>query len=229
MKTKTAERDAVVMAHIGLVYKIAHRIAVKIPKHVEIDNLISAGTIGLIQAINKYDPNKGVKFNTFATFRIKGEILEELRSRDFVGRSARKKIKAVEKAYIKLENSLNREVEKEEVANELGISLLQLDQIEHNSNIAFISICEIENVEDEMIKDDETIVHMVRKEKEAAIKKVCKKLTANELFVIKKYYFDGLLLKEAGKLIGLKESRTAQIRKNAVEKIKKFCALKGVE
>lgn len=136
-------RNQIIAEYLPYVNRIVNRIATHLPPTVEVDDLINVGIIGLIQAIERYDPARDNKFMTYAVFRIKGAVLSELRSRDFLGRTTRKKIRNLEKAYLKLEQKLGREAKDEEVALEMNMDLDQFYQVKRMSSISFVSFEEI--------------------------------------------------------------------------------------
>ena len=116
-------QEDMVLKYSPLIKFVAHRLAMRLPTHISVQDLISAGVIGLMDALSKYDPNKGVEFKTYAEFRIRGAMLDELRAMDWVPRSVRQKATRIERTILHLENKMGRPVEDEEVAGELGISL----------------------------------------------------------------------------------------------------------
>lgn len=218
------------------VKRIVYRIAMNLPKNaVEIDDLMNAGIVGLIHAIERYDSTRNTKFMTYAAFRIKGAVLSELRSRDFLSRSNRKKIRELEKAYLKLEHKLGREVEDREVAEELGLSLDQFYQIKKMSSISFISFDELGySSKEEKINfmscivnsDTEDALTLARvKEIRAAIAGAIEQLPEKEKLVISLYYLEELTMKEAAKVLDITESRISQIHSRAIihlrEKLRK--------
>ncbi|HSW39006.1 MAG TPA: sigma-70 family RNA polymerase sigma factor, partial [Acidobacteriota bacterium] len=117
------ERDAVILEHLPQIKYIAQRVSAKLPSHVELNDLVSAGIIGLMDAIEKFDPNRGVKFKTYAELRIKGAILDSLRNLDWAPRSLRKKSKDLERVYKDLEQRLGRPALDKEICDEMNISL----------------------------------------------------------------------------------------------------------
>ena len=116
-------RDQLIMDYAPLIRFVAQRIAARLPSNIDIDDLISAGVIGLMDAIEKYDPSRDNKFKTYAEFRIRGAILDELRSQDWVPRSVRDKAKKIERAYAELEQKFGRAVTDQEVSKALGIGI----------------------------------------------------------------------------------------------------------
>ncbi len=122
-KNKSQEiRDYFVIKYAPLIKYVAGKISIALPQSIEFDDLVSYGVFGLIDAISKYDPNRGIKFKTYAMTRIRGAIFDELRSIDWIPRSIRQKAKQIEQVITDLENKLGRTVEDEEIAREMGIS-----------------------------------------------------------------------------------------------------------
>ena len=136
-------RDQLITEYLPYVKRIVHRIAVHLPSTIDIEDLMNVGVIGLIQAVDRYDPKRDNKFMTYAVFRIRGAVLSELRSRDFLGRTTRKKIRNLEKAYLKLEQKLGREADDAEVAAEMEMDMDQFYQVKRMSSISFVSFEEI--------------------------------------------------------------------------------------
>jgi len=219
-------RDSVITSYLPHVKRIVHRMAVHLPANVEIDELVNAGIIGLIQAVDRFDPSRDNKFITYATFRIKGAVLSELRSRDYLGRSVRKKVRDLDNTYSMLEHKLGREVQDEEVAAEMGVSLDKMYQIKKMSGISFISFeeigCSTKEEKDSLmssmfnggIKDALTMTRL--KELQKAIAAAIDNLPEKERLVIALYYQDGLTMKEAGKVLNVTESRVSQIHSQAI-------------
>src|SRR5580692_3721749 len=121
-KLTPKQKDALIMEYAPLIKFIAQKIAVRLPSHIELDDLISSGVIGLMDAIEKYDPKRDNKFKTYAEFRIRGAILDELRAQDWVPRSVRDKAKMLDKTYAKIEQLKGRQATDDEICQELGIS-----------------------------------------------------------------------------------------------------------
>src|SRR5580698_8751987 len=121
-KLTPQQKDKLIMEYAPLIRFIAQKIAVRLPSNIELDDLISSGVIGLMDAIDKYDPTRDNKFKTYAEFRIRGAILDELRAQDWVPRSVREKAKQLEKAHVRLEQKLGRMPTEDEITRELQIS-----------------------------------------------------------------------------------------------------------
>jgi RNA polymerase sigma factor for flagellar operon FliA len=223
-------RNEIVSEYLPYVNRIVNRIATHLPPTVEIDDLVNVGIIGLIQAIERYDPNRDNKFMTYAVFRIKGAVLSELRSRDFLGRTTRKKIRSLEKAYLKLEQKLGREVKDEEVAKEMDMDLDQFYQVKRMSGISFISFEEIgyttrdekETFFSHLIHDEseDALSLTTIKEIKASLAKHIEQLPEKERLVVSMYYSDEMTMKEIGSVLEITESRVSQIHSQAVIRLR---------
>ena len=117
-----SDRDALIINYTPLIKFIANRLAIRLPPHIDINDLISSGVIGLIDAIEKYDPSREAQFKTYAEFRIRGSMLDELRSLDWIPRSVRQRSNKIENAFARIEQELGRPASDEEVAESLGMS-----------------------------------------------------------------------------------------------------------
>jgi RNA polymerase sigma factor for flagellar operon FliA len=223
-------RNQIISEYLPYVNRIVNRIATHLPPTVETDDLVNVGIIGLIQAIERYDPRRDNKFMTYAVFRIKGAVLSELRSRDFLGRTTRKKIRNLEKAYLKLEQKLGRAVEDAEVAQEMGLDLDQFYQVKRMSSISFVSFEEIgystkEDKEQFLTSifggDGRDALSMTTvKEIKNTLAKHIEQLPEKEKLVISMYYSDEMTMKEIGAVLDITESRVSQIHSQAVIRLR---------
>jgi RNA polymerase sigma factor for flagellar operon FliA len=220
-----AYRDQLITEYLPYVKRIVQRLAVHLPSTVDIDDLMNVGVIGLIQAVDRYDPRRDNKFMTYAIFRIKGAVLSELRARDFLSRSNRRKIRELESAYLRVQQKLGREAEDNEVAKELGVNLEQIHRTKQMSSISFISLEELgvsSREEKEKLlsylvnKDDDALSMTKLKELKAALAGAIDELPEKERLVISLYYLEELTMKETGKVLGITESRVSQIHSQAV-------------
>ena len=225
-RKKTAvHREKLITEYLPYVKRIVHRLAMHLPSSIDIDDLMNVGVIGLIQAVDRYDPARDNKFITYAVFRIKGAVLSELRSRDFLSRSNRRRIRELENAYLKLEQKLGREVEDGEVAHELGVDIEQVYRTKQLSSISFISFEELgysskdekEKLMNFLVNNDEDALTLTRlKELKAALAQAIEALAEKEKLVISLYYLDELTMKETGAVLGITESRVSQIHSQAI-------------
>lgn len=191
---------------------------------VEFDDLMGFGSLGLIDAIDKFDPYRGVKFETYAQLRIKGEIIDNLRKIDWVPRTLRSKAKLVERTIYDLENKLNREVNTEDISKELKMTLKEIEEVlkEVNSfNISSLDDILINRGEEpiDYLEDPQSIVES--KEYIKMISNIISELPRKEKDVITLYYYEELNYREIGEIINLSESRISQIHSNAIKNIKK--------
>ncbi len=229
---KSSSRDEMILKYTPLIKYIAHRLAMRLPPHVSVEDLMSAGVIGLMDALNKFDPGKKVQFKTYAEFRIKGAMLDELRSLDWVSRSVRQKAAQLEKAYQNLEKKRGRAVEDEEVAQEMGLSMEHYYNLVNEVNGVFL--LDLENLRHKIPKlPEEDLINLLMDEKEKqplhllgveelkrVLAQAIDELSAKEKTVISLYYYEELTLKEIGEILGFTESRICQIHAKAILKLK---------
>jgi len=220
-----AYRDQLISEYLPYVKRIVQRLAVHLPSTVDVDDLMNVGVIGLIQAVDRYDPRRDNKFMTYAIFRIKGAVLSELRARDFLSRSNRRKIRELESAYLRLEQKLGREADDKEIAQELGIELEQVYRTKQMSSISFVSLEELgvssrdekEKLMSYLTNNEDDALNLTKlKELKEALTGAIKQLPEKERLVISLYYLDELTMKETGKVLGITESRVSQIHSQAI-------------
>jgi len=229
VKNDASYRDQLITEYLPYVKRIVHRIAVHLPSTVDIDDLMNVGVIGLIQAVDRYDPGRDNKFMTYAVFRIKGAVLSELRSRDFLSRSNRRKIRDLENACLKLEQKLGREVDDNDIARELGIDVEHVYRTRQMSSISFISFEELgfssrdekEKLLSYLVDNDDDALTLTRlKELKEAVARAIEQLPEKEKLVIALYYVEELTMKEAGKVLDITESRVSQIHSQAILRLR---------
>jgi RNA polymerase sigma factor for flagellar operon FliA len=225
-------RKDLLSKYIPLVRNVATRMAMGFPRSVELSDLISTGVIGLIEAFANFDPQRGVKFETYAVPRIRGAILDELRALDWVPRSTRAKSREIERAYNVLENDLGRPPEKMELAKQMNITLKELhNTLEDVSGTGILSLDEVIYREDdnrqvpriETVIDRETLSvlgEIEKKELKSFLGVAIDRLTKQEKLVIALYYYEELTLKEIGEVMSISESRVSQIHTRAVVKLR---------
>lgn len=215
--------EQIVNAYSHLVEVVAYRFLVDLPSSVERDDLVSEGKIGLIEAINRFDPEKNVKFETFATWRIRGAILDYLRKLDWSPRSLRKRAREIAEVTNRLDKKLNRPAESKEIAAELGLSVGEYhDSLSKISALAIAGFSDLEqrtseSIEDERITPEQSAIeeHFI-----ANLASAIKLLPEREKFVLELYYNRELSLKEIGAILNLSESRICQIHSAAVIRLR---------
>ena len=222
-------RERLVVAYSPLVKYVAGRMASGLPSHVDEADLISYGLMGLIGAIERFEPEREIKFETYAVSRIKGAIIDELRSLDWVPRSVRSKARDVERVHQKLENGLQRPPSEEEMADELGITIddfrnVLLD-IANSSVLALDDLWTIADPEGgqvsllDTIKDPNAIdpqAELDSAELKDRLADAIESLPERERLVIALYYYENLTLREIGEVLGVTESRVSQLHTKAV-------------
>jgi RNA polymerase sigma factor for flagellar operon FliA len=228
-KKRPAYRDQLVNEYLPYVKRIVQRIATHLPSSVDVEDLMNVGVIGLIQAVDRYDPKRDNKFMTYAIFRIKGAVLSELRSRDFLSRSSRRKLREMESAYQRLEQRLGRNADDEEVARELGVDLTELHRTKQMSSISFISFEELgvssrdekEKLMNYLVTQEDDALSQTRlKELKAALTRAIQQLPEKERLVISLYHLDELTMKETGEVLNITESRVSQIHSQAILRLR---------
>jgi len=224
----TENREEVIIRYSPMIKYVANRIAMRLPPHIEVDDLISVGVLGLMDAISKYDSSRGAKFKTYAEFRVRGAILDELRSLDWVPRSIRQKASAVEKVVRSLEAKLRRLPEDEEVAKEMDLTLDQFYRtIDETKSVPVFSLEDLgiakESGEQQSLldclagkadADPQTQIRLI--ELKEIIAKAIDTLPEKERLMVSLYYYEELTMKEIGAVLDITESRVSQIHSKAV-------------
>jgi len=222
-------RERLVVAYSPLVKYVAGRMSSGLPSHVEESDLISYGLLGLIGAIERYEPEREIKFETFAVSRIKGAIIDELRSLDWVPRSVRSKAREIEKTHSKLENQLQRAPSEEEMAEKLGLtveefrsslleiansSVLALDDLWTVADPAGGQVSLLDTIRDPNAVDPQEQLDAA--EFKDRLAGAIEGLPDRERLVIALYYYENLTLREIGEVLGVTESRVSQLHTKAV-------------
>jgi RNA polymerase sigma factor for flagellar operon FliA len=220
--------------YLPLVKRLAGRLAMSLPAHIEEEDLIGYGVFGLIDALQKYEPSRGVKFETYASLRIRGAMIDGLRSMDWVPHSARQKIKRVRQSYIDLENLKGRTPTIEEVAAYLEMpieelhttllhgqymTLVSMDQL-LDSNSGDSSISPVDLIVD--FEAQEAFKNIEKEEQKQILAKVIDKLSEKEKLVIAMYYREEMTLKEIAAVMSLSESRISQIHSQAILRLRGY-------
>ena len=222
-KSRSLEaRNDLVMHYMGLAKRIALHMAPSYRKHVEFDDLLSSGLIGLMDAIDRFDPGKDVKFETYATLRIKGEIIDQIRRQDWAPISLRQKIKRIEEGYGALESNLGRVPSEQEVSDYLGIGVEDVKKTldeSHTFNLVALDELLADRIKsDHMLASDRDNPEISYEDKELRriMAEMIDTLPERERIVISMYYTDELTLKEIGGVLGVSESRVSQIHSKAL-------------
>ena len=223
-------REEVIHRYIHLVKYVAGRISVNLPPNVELNDLINDGVVGLIDAIEKYDDERGVKFETYAITRIHGAILDALRALDWVPRAVRQKAREHERVMHALETELGRQPTDDELAERMGLSRRELDAL--HQRIRGTSVLSLEEhlpsdrggdiplMDTIKGEDGDLGASVEQREIVQALSAAVEELPAQECTVIKLYYFEGQTLKEIKATLGVSESRVSQIHAQAVIRLR---------
>jgi RNA polymerase sigma factor FliA len=226
-------RERLVIAYSPMVKFVAGRLGAGLPSHVEDADLISYGLMGLIGAIERFDPDRGIKFETFAMARIRGSIIDELRSLDWVPRSVRSQAREIEVAQQKLEHELQRPPTEEELARKLGIgeeelqealveianaSVFALDELWAISDSSGDQVSLLDTISDPSAADPQDALDTT--ELKDRLAEAIASLPEREQLVVALYYYEGLTLREIGEVLGVTESRVSQLHTKAVMSLK---------
>ncbi len=231
---KQSDRDELIVYYAPLVKYVASRVAAGLPQTVDQSDLVSYGMFGLIDAITKFDPERGFKFETYAIARIKGAVLDELRSIDWVPRSVRSKAKSVERAMAKLEARLHRAPTDEEIAAELDLTSQQLAGLyKQISSLGVVALDEMLSFNSgESLTFGDTLADRrdgpgrtyERVEMRQLLAEAINKMNEREKIVLTLYYYENLTLADIGKVLNVTESRVCQIHTKAVLQLRTLLA-----
>jgi RNA polymerase sigma factor for flagellar operon FliA len=228
-----AVRDRLILTYAPLVKYVAGRLGSGLPAHVEEADLVSYGLLGLIGAIDRFDPEREIKFETYAVARIRGAIIDELRSLDWVPRSVRSRAREIERAIAELERRLGRPPEDEEIAAKLGISedelqesltdisrtsIAALDELWSASPSGGDPVALIDTIEDPLAAEPQA--EMAQTEVRELLGEAIARLPEREKIVVTLYYYEELTLREIGEVLGVTESRVSQLHTKAVLRLR---------
>lgn len=225
------EKEEIVKKYVPLVKYIASRIIIGKTKYIEYEDMVGYGMVGLMDAINKFDETKGMKFSTYASIRIKGSIIDQLRKNSPISKNAMDKLNKYNEVVERLQKSYLREPSKKEVSEELGISIEELNVIENYIN--YISVVSLEDLifskEDEIplknaIQDESSpdpIEIFEKKERISYLEKAINMLKKRDKIVLSLYYYEKLTLKQIGDVLGVSESRVCQLHGRAILNLRK--------
>lgn len=224
-------RDQLIIAHLPFAKKIARRMLYQLPGHVDRNDLMSAAIIGLIMAAERFEPSRDIKFTTFAEQRIRGTIIDELRSQDWLSRSLRDKYKTLEREFSTLEQTLGRDPTSEEVAKAMGISLEEYFQLlDEVHNLAVISLDDswedssgnpfglLDVLENKSAIDPHD--QMIEQQTADILFAAINDLPAKEREIVSCFYYEDRSLKQIGEVMHLNESRVCQLHGQAIMRLR---------
>ena len=228
-----AERERILIEHLPVVRYIARRIHEHLPAHVEMDDLVSAGIVGLADAFNKFDPGKQVQFRSYAQFRIRGAILDSLRTLDWSPRDLRRKGRAIETAMHTLTGRLGRTPLENEIAAQMGMSLEEYQTLLSDLRGLEIGSLDVGHMEDSSEEEvayvpsspeDGPLFRCLKSEMRARLADAITALPERERMVLTLYYYEEMTMKEVGLTLGVVESRVSQIHTSAVLHLRSLLA-----
>ena len=230
-KLSSVQREKLIMEYAPLIKFIAQKIAIRLPPNIELDDLISSGVIGLMDAIEKYDPTRDNSFKTYAEFRIRGSILDELRAQDWVPRSVRDKAKLLDRTLVNLEQEMGRAPTDEEVAAKLEVSMDEfyelVNQVRPVSLLSIDDAATFSNVDKKSIlnllegcKLNNPFTQLNLKAVKDIVTKSIQELPEKQRLVLSLYYYEDLNLKEIGKVLRVTESRVSQLHAQAITRLR---------
>lgn len=226
-------KEAIILKYSHLVKYVAGRVSIGLPSNIEFDDLVSYGIFGLIDAIDKFDQSRGIKFETYAIARIRGSILDELRKNDWIPRSIRQKAKELERTYAEMENRFGRSATDYEMCEALNMNiedfhhllsevscttLNSLDElwITHTGDEDAVRLLDLIRSNE----DDDPLFQLEVEELKTSLAAAIDILPERERLVISLYYYDGLTLKEISQVMEVSESRISQIHTNAIYRLR---------
>lgn len=231
-KLKKQDKDKIIVSYIDVVKIIAKKIYLKLPANYELDDLISCGMIGLIDAIEKYDPNQGVKFKTYAEYRVRGQILDELRALDWASRATRDKIKSVERVSKELKNDLGRDATDQEVCQAMNLDKTEYFKLmQRIQPVKTFSLVPGDNSQNlvpglQIALTDESpgidpFESACKKGIRQHIRDKINTLPENEGKVLSMYYFEEKTMREISETLEVTESRVSQLHQSSVARLRK--------
>lgn len=234
LSSSNKKREDLILEHLSLIKYHAYRIATQLPPNIEINDLINAGVLGLMDAIEKFEPSRGVKFKTYAELRIRGAMLDSLRELDWAPRSLRKKSKELTKASQKLQQEFGREVSDQELCEEMGIELDELYKLtDQLKGLSVGSFYDASRKYDEDEGDAESLINYYpdnvadgpycvfeKEELKKILGEAIDGLSRKERLVVSLYYFEELTMKEIGAVLRVNESRVSQLHTKAMMRLR---------
>ena len=222
-------RERILLEHVPVVRYVARRIHERLPQHLEMEDLVGAGMVGLLDALNKFDATKNIQFRTYAQFRIRGAILDSLRTLDWSPRDLRRKGRAIEEAIRSLSNRLGHAPSESEIAGELDLPLVEYQQLLGELKGLEIGSLHVEHSEDSVEEElayvpnppeKDPLFYCLKAELRTRLADAITRLPERERLVLTLYYHEEMTMKEIGLTLGVVESRVSQIHSSAVLRLR---------
>lgn len=229
-----AQRDELILGHLGLVKQVVSRIALRIPAHIDRDDLIEAGMVGLVDAAHRFEPERNVRFSTYATTRVRGAVFDALRNEDWLPRSLRNEMSRLEEARLALSHEATGPAKKAALARRAGMSREKVDRLERvAARQSFVSLDDLpvnvlgprsRLVKSRTESDLRPEARAMLAEQKRLLAESIQDLHEKERTVISLYYFEGLNLREIADILGVTNSRVCQIHRAALKQLKRILA-----
>ncbi|MBX9959804.1 MAG: RNA polymerase sigma factor FliA [Burkholderiaceae bacterium] len=224
------DRDALIRQYSPLVRRLAHHMMAKLPPSIQVDDLIQVGLIGLSEALTRFEANQGVQFETFATQRIRGAMIDELRENDWMSRGSRKSQKEIETALTRLEHRLGRSPSESEIATELGLELAEYQALLYKvkgTQLVYLEDMTGSGEGDDgfldrhMVDNDADPMQLLRNQRlRGALVNAIKALPEREQYIMSMYYEQDMNLKEIAAVLGVTESRVCQLHSQSIARLR---------
>ncbi|QKO23704.1 RNA polymerase sigma factor FliA [Rhodoferax sp. BAB1] len=224
------DRDALIRQYSPLVRRLAHHMMAKLPPSIQVDDLIQVGLIGLSEALTRYEASQGVQFETFATQRIRGAMIDELRENDWMSRGSRKSQKEIEGALTRLEHKLGRSPSESEIAAELGLELAEYQALLYKvkgTQLVYLEDMTGSGEGDDtfldrhMVDGDSDPLQLLRNQRiRSALTEAIKHLPEREQYIMSMYYEQDMNLKEIAAVLGITESRVCQLHSQSIARLR---------
>ncbi len=229
VENQRGDRETLVSNYASLVKKLAYHLIARLPASVDVEDLIQAGMIGLLEAASHYSPDRGASFETFASIRIRGAMIDQLRKGGWAPRSVSRQLRELGNAIQRAENRLGREASSQEIAAEMGVSSEQYFSILQDTSA--VQLCSLEQIQDEsgergspldnnLSDEGETLNEVIADDFQRSLSQQIDRLPDKEKLVLALYYEKGLNLKEIGQVLEVSESRACQIHSQAIVRLK---------
>jgi len=221
-------RDALTERYMPLVRRIAKRAARLVPQAVDVEDMVSAGHLGLLDALEAFDPDRGIRFSTFCSYRVRGAILDELRSLDWVPRAVRQHARQVDMANNRLSNQLSRRPTDEELSSELGVEGKAFGKMKRDAHPVDVISIDSHNPHSrdaagswsETIRDGDQQTPLMKALRGELKDVICRSLSRSERMIVTLYYYEGLTMKEIGQTLNLSESRVSQVHASVLARLR---------
>ena len=220
------ERDDLILQHYPMVRRIAYRMARRLPRYVDVEDLVNIGMLGLIDAVDRFEPGRAASFSAYARIRVQGAIVDEMRKNDWVPRSVRDRAERIERSRRALLETLGREPSHEELAENMGITPERLDELLRTADVRVLISMEDGNDEDstvgDTIADDDADVgeELTRHLFDEKIREVLHTLPERERLIVEMYYYRDLTFKEIARILGVTESRVSQLHSRMKRRVR---------